>query len=306
MFSPDITILSNLTKPKTKAIIKKTTALDNMANNDRTLKEWATPDIMYQPWCVQNLEWKQAQSYEHKSGLTHVNTQQFGIRESVASKVVNEVIATNNQRLQNKITELTSLVRQLAIGQHHSSPPVIMAMNNIQFQENVSATIQDLQTQISLLATVIPSQIILSPQENMSDITLRRGKELPQQQSIKGCSSATSIAIVQSLHALVIATNKLQVEQKEELLSYLELQTSKLDNLNSPGKLRQRSTTSLLQFNPVQPFLVSNMNVKLLPLHHSNWAFPCKFSPDYGALVGGIFGLLNLLSKLIFLDTFEH
>ncbi|RDX82604.1 hypothetical protein CR513_36575, partial [Mucuna pruriens] len=29
----------------------------------------------------------------------------------------------DSQRLENKITELTSLVRQLAIGQHHTSPP---------------------------------------------------------------------------------------------------------------------------------------------------------------------------------------
>ncbi|RDX87577.1 hypothetical protein CR513_30932, partial [Mucuna pruriens] len=32
---------------------------------------------------------------------------------------------------------------------------------------------------------VVPSQAILSPQENMSDITVRSGMELPQQQSLK-------------------------------------------------------------------------------------------------------------------------
>ncbi|RDY00328.1 hypothetical protein CR513_16505, partial [Mucuna pruriens] len=52
------------------------------------------------------------------------NTQQFGIRGSPTSKIVNEVVVVDNQRLENKITELTSLVRQLAIGQHHSSPTV--------------------------------------------------------------------------------------------------------------------------------------------------------------------------------------
>ncbi|RDX61121.1 hypothetical protein CR513_60673, partial [Mucuna pruriens] len=46
------------------------------------------------------------------------NTQQFSVRGSVASIVVNEI------RLKNKINELTSLVRQLAIGQHHLSPLV--------------------------------------------------------------------------------------------------------------------------------------------------------------------------------------
>ncbi|RDY01472.1 hypothetical protein CR513_15193, partial [Mucuna pruriens] len=43
---------------------------------------------------------------------------------SLAAKIVNEVVVVNNQRLENKITKLTSLVRQLAIGQHHNNPLV--------------------------------------------------------------------------------------------------------------------------------------------------------------------------------------
>ncbi|RDX96596.1 hypothetical protein CR513_20735, partial [Mucuna pruriens] len=39
---------------------------------------------------------------------------------------MNEVVAIDNQRLENKITKLTSLVRQLAIGQHH----IIIEPNN--------------------------------------------------------------------------------------------------------------------------------------------------------------------------------
>ncbi|RDX72417.1 hypothetical protein CR513_48100, partial [Mucuna pruriens] len=99
---------------------------------------------------------------------------------SLASKIVNEVVVVDNQRLENKITKMTSLVRQLAIEQHYSSPLVKvcgmcasiehptnacltfsleelvkqMAMNNIQFQENESTTIQNLQTQISQLVTI--------------------------------------------------------------------------------------------------------------------------------------------------------
>ncbi|RDX84789.1 hypothetical protein CR513_34096, partial [Mucuna pruriens] len=48
--------------------------------------------------------------------LVSSNTQQFGVRGSTTSRVVNE-------RLENKITELTSLIRQLVIGQHYISPP---------------------------------------------------------------------------------------------------------------------------------------------------------------------------------------
>ncbi|RDX84732.1 Retrovirus-related Pol polyprotein from transposon 17.6, partial [Mucuna pruriens] len=47
-------------------------SLDNMDNNDRTLKELATPDVMYQPWCIQYPELQQAQSYELKSRLIHL------------------------------------------------------------------------------------------------------------------------------------------------------------------------------------------------------------------------------------------
>ncbi|RDX94407.1 Retrovirus-related Pol polyprotein, partial [Mucuna pruriens] len=46
------------------------------------------------------------------------NTQQFGIRGPSQTRMVNEIGATSNQRLENQLTELTSLVRQLAVGQH--------------------------------------------------------------------------------------------------------------------------------------------------------------------------------------------
>ncbi|RDX98575.1 hypothetical protein CR513_18485, partial [Mucuna pruriens] len=47
------------------------------------------------------------------------NTQQFGIRLSNPSQPENEIGAASNQRLENQLTELTSLVRQLAVSQHH-------------------------------------------------------------------------------------------------------------------------------------------------------------------------------------------
>ncbi|RDX91566.1 hypothetical protein CR513_26436, partial [Mucuna pruriens] len=54
-------------------------------------------------------------------------------------------------------------------------------------------------------STIIPSQTILSPQPNMSDITLRSAKEISQQQTLP-----------------IIIANKLQVEQKERLLQDLK------------------------------------------------------------------------------------
>ncbi|RDX71405.1 hypothetical protein CR513_49258, partial [Mucuna pruriens] len=46
------------------------------------------------------------------------NTQQFGIKGLNQSRMVNEISTTFNQRLENQLTELTSLVRQLAVSQH--------------------------------------------------------------------------------------------------------------------------------------------------------------------------------------------
>ncbi|RDX62379.1 hypothetical protein CR513_59302, partial [Mucuna pruriens] len=44
----------------------------SMENNDRTLKELATSDVVYQPWCIQCPPREPAQSYELKSNLIHL------------------------------------------------------------------------------------------------------------------------------------------------------------------------------------------------------------------------------------------
>ncbi|RDX84440.1 hypothetical protein CR513_34515, partial [Mucuna pruriens] len=36
------------------------------------LKELATPDVVYQPWCIEYLQLEPAQSYDLKSGLKHL------------------------------------------------------------------------------------------------------------------------------------------------------------------------------------------------------------------------------------------
>ncbi|RDY00243.1 hypothetical protein CR513_16600, partial [Mucuna pruriens] len=43
-----------------------------MENNDKTLKELATPDVVYQPWCIKYPQLEPAQTYELKSGLIHL------------------------------------------------------------------------------------------------------------------------------------------------------------------------------------------------------------------------------------------
>ncbi|RDY04482.1 hypothetical protein CR513_11803, partial [Mucuna pruriens] len=49
-----------------------TNTSNSMKNNDRTLKELATPDVVYQPWCIQYPQLEPAQTYELKSGLIHL------------------------------------------------------------------------------------------------------------------------------------------------------------------------------------------------------------------------------------------
>ncbi|RDX73057.1 hypothetical protein CR513_47385, partial [Mucuna pruriens] len=46
------------------------------------------------------------------------NTHQFGIRGPNQPRMVNEIGAASNQRVENQLTELTSLVRQLVVSQH--------------------------------------------------------------------------------------------------------------------------------------------------------------------------------------------
>ncbi|RDX93773.1 hypothetical protein CR513_23923, partial [Mucuna pruriens] len=43
-----------------------------MENTDRTLKELATPYVVYQPWYIQYPQLEPAQTYELKSGLIHL------------------------------------------------------------------------------------------------------------------------------------------------------------------------------------------------------------------------------------------
>ncbi|RDX81957.1 hypothetical protein CR513_37306, partial [Mucuna pruriens] len=52
--------------------MEKHNHLNNMADNNKSLKELATPNVMYQPWCIQYLEFEQAKSYELNSGLIHL------------------------------------------------------------------------------------------------------------------------------------------------------------------------------------------------------------------------------------------
>ncbi|RDX60652.1 hypothetical protein CR513_61184, partial [Mucuna pruriens] len=53
-------------------IVNMSHELDPMENNDRTLKELAMLNVLYQPWRIQYPQLEPAQSYELKSELIHL------------------------------------------------------------------------------------------------------------------------------------------------------------------------------------------------------------------------------------------
>ncbi|RDX73158.1 hypothetical protein CR513_47268, partial [Mucuna pruriens] len=84
---------------------------------------------------------------------------------------------------------LEDLMKQLATNNLEFQQ--FVSSSNMQFQQNMTATIQDLKMQIGQLANTVsqlqsagssnlPSQTIPNPRGNASVVTLRSGKELPQ------------------------------------------------------------------------------------------------------------------------------
>ncbi|RDX69206.1 hypothetical protein CR513_51706, partial [Mucuna pruriens] len=63
---------------------------NNMAYNDRTLKELATLDVLYQPWFIQYPKLEQAQSYELKSRLIHLLSMFHGLTSEDPHKYLKE------------------------------------------------------------------------------------------------------------------------------------------------------------------------------------------------------------------------
>ncbi|RDX90122.1 hypothetical protein CR513_28049, partial [Mucuna pruriens] len=107
-------------------------------------------------------------------------------RGSTTFKVVNEVVVVDNQRLENKITKLTSFVRQLAIGQCHKSPPARVC-GICAFEEHpidTCPTFQEIELNSAKVAVVMDGQQYRQPHNQYSN--LRYGlnpKQHPVQQS---------------------------------------------------------------------------------------------------------------------------
>ncbi|RDY02547.1 hypothetical protein CR513_13976, partial [Mucuna pruriens] len=82
------------------------------------------------------------------------NTQQCGIRRASQPRMVNEIGVVDNLRLENQLTELISLVRQLAIGQHQ--PSIAVRVCGIcTFVEHLTSNSPSLEDQMKQLATIL-------------------------------------------------------------------------------------------------------------------------------------------------------
>ncbi|RDX99942.1 hypothetical protein CR513_16940, partial [Mucuna pruriens] len=60
---------------------------EQMENNDRTMKELATPDVVYQPWCIQYPQLEPSQTYELKSGLIHSLPKFHGLTGEIPTSI---------------------------------------------------------------------------------------------------------------------------------------------------------------------------------------------------------------------------
>ncbi|RDY06039.1 hypothetical protein CR513_10035, partial [Mucuna pruriens] len=99
--------------------------------------------------------------------------------------MVHEIGVASNLRLENQLSELTSLVRQLAVGQHQPNMAAkvcgILAENSIARQFSISRGPNEATCSQQFESTGsnnLPLQTIPNPRGNVSAVTLRSGKEL--------------------------------------------------------------------------------------------------------------------------------
>ncbi|RDY05468.1 hypothetical protein CR513_10704, partial [Mucuna pruriens] len=71
-------------------------------NNERTMKELATPDVVYQPWCFQYPQLEPAQTYELKSSLIHLRRSPQALERIPFDLLHNETIGDIRRLHQDK------------------------------------------------------------------------------------------------------------------------------------------------------------------------------------------------------------
>ncbi|RDY12521.1 hypothetical protein CR513_02676, partial [Mucuna pruriens] len=90
VFSTNIIDSSDFFTTNTFSSLNDSQQQELMENQDRTLKELATPDVVYQPWCIEYPQLELAQSYELKSDLIHLLPKFHGLASEDPHKHLKE------------------------------------------------------------------------------------------------------------------------------------------------------------------------------------------------------------------------
>ncbi|RDX99227.1 hypothetical protein CR513_17748, partial [Mucuna pruriens] len=96
------------------------------------------------------------------------------------SRMVNEIGAASNQRLENQLTELTSLVRQLVVGQHQPAmaAKVCGLCTSVEHPTNMCLTLQETKLdQTENVGAIGGFQYGKQPYQNQPFDSLQHGRE---------------------------------------------------------------------------------------------------------------------------------
>ncbi|RDX97952.1 hypothetical protein CR513_19214, partial [Mucuna pruriens] len=76
------------------------------------------------------------------------NAQHFGIRGASQTRIMNEISAVDNLRIENQLTGLTSLVRKLAVGQHQPNiaARVCRKCTSVEHPTDMCPTLQEIKS----------------------------------------------------------------------------------------------------------------------------------------------------------------
>ncbi|RDX67428.1 hypothetical protein CR513_53702, partial [Mucuna pruriens] len=164
------------------------------------------------------------------------NTQQFGIRGASQSRMVNEISAVDNLRLENQLTELTLLVRQLAVGQHQPSiaARVCAIYNSVEHPTDMCPILQETESDypervgaigVTILARIESGIICISTIRTCPECTSRTSRFSTTDSTISGAivpATATTENTRSSMNA-TIEDLKMQIGQLANIVSQLQL-----------------------------------------------------------------------------------
>ncbi|RDX63182.1 hypothetical protein CR513_58415, partial [Mucuna pruriens] len=129
------------------------------------------------------------------------NTQQFGIRGPNQSQTVNEIGAASNQRLENQLTELTSLVKQLAVSQHQPAMAAKLCgtCTSMEHFTDMCPTLQETES---------TTRTVYSPESRIHAKCTSRTSRLPAAKSIISSTTFPTATAAKSAYSRQLSTSR--------------------------------------------------------------------------------------------------